>query len=152
MLKIFKLLVHSMIAMHAQMIFKWWISKLWISSWQSVLTSWVCLGDCLFGKVNFNLTYEQKQIYEQQNHLFQQYSITVLTKIFFYVLNIMIWLHWYSDLRCIFYLYIFVEKLNVFHMVSAWSINVHFWLVNIYLNVHGHVRSLQTCCRKNMFI
>ena len=41
--------------------------------------------DIKSAEVNFNLTYEQKQIYEQQNHLCQQYNITVLTKISLYI-------------------------------------------------------------------
>jgi hypothetical protein len=38
-------------------------------------------------------------------------------------------------------------KFRLIHRVSAWSINVHSWLVNIYFNIRRHV-SLQTCCRK----
>ena len=38
-------------------------------------------------------------------------------------------------------------KFRLFHTVSAWSINVHSWLANIYFNIRGH-ESLQTCCRK----
>jgi hypothetical protein len=39
------------IAMNVQKIFDLWISKHWISGRQSVLTSWVCLGNFVFGKL-----------------------------------------------------------------------------------------------------
>jgi hypothetical protein len=40
-----------MIAMNVQKVFDLWISKHWMSSRQSLLTSWVCLANFVFGKL-----------------------------------------------------------------------------------------------------